>query len=75
MARRRRHRRSSRRRNPINKADWTPIIIGALGGAAAIYLYLKPQLSGSTAPSANTVSITTPTLPATNTTVGPSAGS
>ena len=57
MARRRR-----RRRNPINQADYTPMIIGAVGGGLAVWLYLKTV---STAPAAGTqtVSVTTPTLP------------
>ena len=66
MARRRRHHRRRNPLNPINKGDWTPIIIGALGGAAAIYLYLKPQLQ-SASPT-QTVSLTTPTLPGSTTT-------
>ena len=55
MARRRR-----RHRNPINHADWGPILIGAVGGAMATYVWLKSQTS---TPAGQTVSITTPTLP------------
>jgi hypothetical protein len=61
MARRRR-----RRRNPVNKTDWMPILIGATGGGLAMYLYLKNM--AATAPATQTVSVTTPTLPTLTTT-------
>ncbi len=60
MARRRRRRhRNPLALNPINKADYMPMIIGAVGGGLAVWLYLK---SVTTQPAGQTVSITTPTL-------------
>jgi hypothetical protein len=53
-----------RRRNPT-KNDVLPIVIGAIGGGMAIYLYMKSQTSPTAG--TQTVSVTTPTLPTVST--------